>query len=298
MTEYGFAGEIEKLNQEKMSLSFFQACKKLIGDVIRNYPPVIWNGNHEKWNEDTIGEIRNDFIVNYLFNENDKKIDYVRQKYEIKWNIDGLMVELCRKYVIDHIIARNNPYQANIVKRISRMLKILEESKCITRKECNRIAYFSKNPSGNTFVSKHDLMEKHNEFPVWKPTLYKSGKKISPVIGNDDLKNQILYIFDHFPGWISVHAIRSFFFWHLNLDAYSVTSVSRSGEYEDASPVIKTELYLDIKERLTPRQREIFLLHFIFGWRIPEIMDRTGYGQSTIYGEIKFLKNMLDEYHE
>jgi len=294
MSAYGFNEEIDAFSGGRISDSLPDRCEELVRNNIYRHPPFTWDLDKREEREKVIQEVSDDFIANYLFKEGNEKYQSIVEAGRKDNDVDGLMVKLFVQY-ISEINERKDPYRSNMIGRIKTLLKNLNASGVVTKKNIKRHVCYCKcgNELSGKIVIEEDLKKKSDEFPRWKMRWPRPGRKnLSAIISNPDLKEQVLYIFDNFTGWVERNTLFSFLCEHLKID--DVKKEIESHLMSRKSTPIDTMIDLQDRYRLLkPRQKKIYE-YLLDGYELHEIEAKLGCKKTTIYDEIKKIKRTMN----
>jgi len=301
MADYGFAEELVSIgNGKPMTLSFFHIMEALVKDNVGRYPPYLVDPLWRSWNRGRMGDLARGFIVDYLFEDGNERIRFFLNA-KVCYYPDGLMVRMFHQYMTT-LIARRNPVGLNLIRRIGAKLNAFEdEGRVESRRQGKGLAYRRRGDADDAFVELPELEAIEPVLPEWQRLRYGPGsKKVDPVIGNDDLGEQLMEVFTAVSGWIFLDVLRSFLLRRfdgnmppseVSLDEISSFSVYCAGIEDD--PAMKVRVREILERRLTERQQTIFIQHFLMGFGASEIVPSTGMKKSTVYNEIAKIKEIF-----
>ncbi len=301
MADYGFAEELMSIgNGKPMTLSFFHITETLVKDNVGRYPPYLVDPLWRSWNQKRMGDLARGFITDYLFEDGNERIRFFLNA-KVCYYPDGLMVRMFHQYMTT-LIARRNPVGLNLVRRIGAKLNAFEkEGRVESRRQGKGLAYRRRGDADDAFVELPELEAIEPVLPEWQRLRYGPGsKKIDPVIGSDDLGEQVMEVFTAVSGWISLDVLRSFLLRRfdgntppseVSLDELSSFSIHCAGIEDD--PAMKIRVREIVDRRFTARQRMIFNHHFLMGFGPSDIVVSTGMKKSTVYNEIAKIKEIF-----
>lgn len=302
MADYGFAEELLLIGDGKpLPLSFFNKMEALANNNACRYPPHLIRSTWRQWDRAKYRDVARGFIADYLFEEGNERIRFFLSAGECYFP-DGLMVRMFHQY-ITALMARRNPVGLNLIRRIKYKLEELTKERRIESMNRNHTPAYRRKGDGNeSFADEAALEIAAPSLPNWRQVRYKAGsKKIDPVIGNEDLIDQILGVFRAVPGWISLDVLRDFLLLRFNgnlpfrevcLEDISPLSIGWSGIGE--APEMKIRVRDIMERRLTERQRAIFIHHYLEGRGVSEIVALMGLKKSTVYNEISSIRDIFE----
>ena len=301
MPHYGFAEELAK---EQLTLGFFDKVQALVKNNVKGYPPSLWDPHWRVWHQHAILEVVDDFIAGYLFEQGSKRMAYADAAARQGADIDGLMVKLFRQYLF-RTLARRYPHEANLILRLGRILRELTAIDYLEQRTARGFHSYRRRGGREERTTSLDELLETVRLPAWKELINRAGaEKLSPVIGTEDLIVLVKAVFNWVDGWISVKNLRSFLFDALGLDRFRAKvrnpSVDDKENVEElvASLAIESspQLLASLQESLatmTERQRTIVTKHFIEGHGIAELAIELGVKKSTIYAEVKTIRDLI-----
>lgn len=295
MSYYGFHSEfIELLNGREIKSSFFEKVYSLVDAYVKNHQKEEWKRWLISRENDLIREIGNDFVANYLFEAGNERVRYVFQQLDKTDNVDGLMVKFFKQYNYSFAV-RNNPFRFNIRRRIREILKAQESNGYLIKCMKGKVPAYRRRgcpADENLLITEEDLKCNCHRFPKWERVDFKQEKKISPIISNEQLREQIAYIFENFSGWLSERTLIAFFSWYLNIPSIGMICYDQISEMagNEIGPYESVKLLRDY-ERLTERQQKTFEDHYVKDRNPDEIASNMSLKKSTIYEELRKIKD-------
>lgn len=140
-----------------------------------------------------------------------------------------------------------------MIRRIGAKLNAFEtEGRVESRAQGKALAYRRRGDADDAFVELPELEAIEPVLPEWQRLRYRLGsKKVDPVIGNDDLGEQLMEVFTAVSGWISLDVLRSFLLRRfdgntppseVSLDDMSSFSIHSAGIEDDPAMKVRVRM--------------------------------------------------------